>query len=106
MALLVVYGNNAVFVAEDVGAMRLTVGTYMVLRFSQICLYGLYSIASHHHRTQNRAYFLMILVGLCIWIPLLFESISIRVKIGVAVIGILYEVRSPKLTGPAAFPPV
>lgn len=92
MALLVVYGNNAVFVVDDISAMRLTVGTYMVLRFSQICFYALYSIASHHHRTQNRAYFVLISVGLCILIPLFFESISLRVKIAVAVIGILYEV--------------
>ncbi|KIX02059.1 uncharacterized protein Z518_07998 [Rhinocladiella mackenziei CBS 650.93] len=91
MALLVVYGNNANLVTEDIGAIRLTVATYMVLRFSQICLYALYSIASHHHRTQNRAYFLAILVGLCIWIPLLFESISLRTKIAVAVVGIVYE---------------
>ncbi|OCT54269.1 hypothetical protein CLCR_00278 [Cladophialophora carrionii] len=98
MALLVVYGNNAVYVAEDPAAMRLTVATYMVLRFSQICFYALYSIASHHHRTQNRAYFLMILVGLCIWIPLLFESISLRAKAGIAVVGILYEEATYVLT--------
>jgi hypothetical protein len=92
MALLVVYGNNAVYVAEDPAAMRLTVATYMVLRFSQICFYALYSVASHHHRTQNRAYFLMILLGMCIWIPLLFESVSLRAKAGIAVVGIFYEV--------------
>lgn len=92
MAVLVVYGNNANLVAEDIGALRATVVSYMVLRFSQICFYAIYSIASHHHRTQNRAYFLLIAVGICIWIPLLFESVSLRTKVAVAVVGIIYEV--------------
>jgi hypothetical protein len=94
MALLVIYGNNANFVAEDIHFMRATVGAYMIIRFSQSCFYAIYSIASHHHRTQNRAYFALISVGLCIWIPLLFESVSIRSKIAIAVVGILFEVRN------------
>jgi len=92
MAVLVVYGNNANLVAEDIGALRATVISYMVLRFSQICFYGLYSIASHHHRTQNRAYFILISIGICIWIPLLFESVTTRTKVAVTIVGIIYEV--------------
>lgn len=92
MAVLVVYGNNANLVAEDIGALRATVVSYMVLRFSQICFYALYSIASHHHRSQNRAYFILISIGICIWIPLLFESVSVRTKVTITIIGIIYEV--------------
>lgn len=93
MAVLVVYGNNANLVAEDLGAMRATVISYMVLRFSQISFYAIFSIASHHHRTQNLCYFLLIAIGMGIWIPLLYEEVSLRTKVVVAVVGIIYEVR-------------
>ncbi|RVX69833.1 hypothetical protein B0A52_05667 [Exophiala mesophila] len=91
MTLLVIYGNNAVYVAQDLGALRATVGSYMVLRFSQICFYAVSSVASHHHRAQNRAYFALMLVGICIWIPLLCENVSDHAKIVAAVVAILYE---------------
>ena len=95
MTLLVIYGNNAVYVAQDLGALRATVGSYMVLRFSQICFYAVSSVASHHHRAQNRAYFALMLVGICIWIPLLCENVSDHAKIVAAVVAILYEVSCP-----------
>lgn len=91
MALLVIYGNNAVYVAEDIGALRATVASYMVLRFSQICFYAVSSIASHHHRAQNRAYFILILIGICIWIPVLYGSLTHHQKIAVAVVALIYE---------------
>jgi len=34
MALLCVYGNNASFVADDIGALRLALGCYMLARLS------------------------------------------------------------------------
>lgn len=97
MSLLVIYGNNAVYVAQDIGSLRATVGSYMVLRFSQICFYAVSSVASHHHRAQNRAYFALMLIGICIWIPLLCETVSDRAKIVTAVIAILYEVSPSRL---------
>lgn len=91
MALLILYGNNANEVGHDISALRATVGAYNCIRFTQLSFFFLYSVASHHHRTQNRIYAGLTFLGLCLWIPLYFESISHRAKIAVAVIAILWE---------------
>ena len=44
MALLVLYGNNANFVGESLDSLRITVATYMVIRFSQAMFFVYYSI--------------------------------------------------------------
>ena len=54
MALLVIYGNNATLVAEDIGAMRTTVGAFMAARFTVMCVYIISSFASFQHRPQAR----------------------------------------------------
>lgn len=94
MALLIVYGNNANSVAEDIGALRATVGSYIVIRFTQMSYYFYYNLSSHFHRLQNRTYVGMICIGLCLWIPLFFdeETVSNRAKIAVAVTAIVFEV--------------
>ncbi|KAK9357385.1 bacterial low temperature requirement A protein-domain-containing protein, partial [Lipomyces starkeyi] len=91
MALLVIYGNNATLVNEDISAMRATVGAYMIARMSATTTHLLYSFASYHHRAQQRLWFCLTIVGLCIYIPLFVESISLRSKIAVASIGIIVE---------------
>lgn len=91
MALLVVYANNANLVAEDINALRTTVGAYMVIRLTQVSTYFIYSFSSHFHRTQNRAYFTGCIIGLFLWIPLFFESISLRAKIAVTVVALFWE---------------
>src|SRR5271155_53012 len=91
MALLVVYGNNATLVAEDISAMRTTVGAFMAARFTVMCVYIISSFASFQHRPQVRLMAGLIFISLLIWIPLYFESVSIRAKIAVAVIGIVFE---------------
>ena len=91
MALLVVYGNNATLVAEDIGAMRTTVGAFMAARFTVMCVFTISSFASFQHRPQARLMAGLIFVSLLIWIPLYFESVSIRAKIAVAVVGIVFE---------------
>lgn len=91
MALLVLYGNNANHVGEDIKALRATVAAYQVIRFTQLCFFFMYSIASHHHRVQNRIYAGLTSIAVCLWTPLHFESVSNRAKIGIAVVAIVWE---------------
>lgn len=91
MALLVLYGNNANEVGESLEAQRATVAAYQCIRFTQLCTFLLYSVASHHHRTQNRIYAGLTFVAFCLWIPIYFEGISNGAKIGVAVAAIVME---------------
>ena len=91
MSLLILYGNNANYVGEDLWAQRATVGAYMCIRFTQIFFFFLYSIASHHHRTQNRIYAGMTFIGMFIWIPIYFEEVSDKSKIAVAAVAIFWE---------------
>ena len=51
----------------------------------------MYSVASHHHRPQNRLYAGLTFIGLLIWIPIYFENVSDRAKIAVAVVAIIWE---------------
>ncbi|OCK84572.1 hypothetical protein K432DRAFT_344825 [Lepidopterella palustris CBS 459.81] len=91
MTLLVIYGNNATLVDEDISAMRTTVGAYIVARLTEICVYSVYSFASHYHRIQTWIFASLVLVGLILWMPLFFETVSLRSKVAVAVVAILYE---------------
>lgn len=91
MALLVAYGNNANEIADDIGAMRTTVGVYMTARFTIVVTYWAYSFANTEHRPQARIFATLNFVGVFLWIPLCFESVSLRGKVAVAVIAILYE---------------
>jgi low temperature requirement protein LtrA len=91
MAVLVVYGNNAPLVDEEIGAMRSAVGAYMVARISCNLAHLLYSFASYHHRRQQRLWVALSTLALCIYIPLYFESVSIRGKIATAVVAVVTE---------------
>ena len=94
MALLIIYGNNAPLVDESLGALRTTVGVYIVSRFTMCVTYAVYSAADHLHRPQNRVFAALDLLGLFLWIPLFFDTVSIEAKIAVTVIAIVYEVSS------------
>ena len=50
MALLVIYGNSATLIGEEIFAMRTTIGAYLAARLTEILVYGLYSFASHYHQ--------------------------------------------------------
>jgi low temperature requirement protein LtrA len=91
MALLVLYGNNATKVASELSAMRTTVGAYMAARFTVALVFLTCSLASYQHREQARLMAGFILVGLCLWIPLFFDSVSLRAKIAVAAVAIVYQ---------------
>jgi low temperature requirement protein LtrA len=91
MAVLVVYGNNAVLVDEDIGAMRAAVGAYLVARLSTNTTHLVYSFASYHHRAQQRLWFCLSGICLCIYIPLFVEDLSIRSKVAVAAVAIIAE---------------
>ena len=91
MAVLVVYGNNAIRVNEDIGAMRATVGAYMVARWTSNTTHLVYSFASYHHRAQQRLWFWLSSLALCIYIPLFVEDISLRRKVAVAAVAISVE---------------
>ncbi|KFY02359.1 hypothetical protein V490_00550 [Pseudogymnoascus sp. VKM F-3557] len=91
MAVLVVYGNNAVVVDEDITAMRSTVGAYMTARLSANTAHLFYSFSSYHHRAQQRLWFVCSFFALLIYVPLYVESLSLRSKIAVAAVGIIVE---------------
>ncbi|KAK0123388.1 hypothetical protein ONS96_010379 [Cadophora gregata f. sp. sojae] len=91
MALLVIYGNNATLVDEDIGALRSTVGAYMVGRLSTNSVHLIYSFASYHHRAQQRLWFCLSSLALLLYIPLYIEDLSFRSKIAVAAVGITVE---------------
>jgi low temperature requirement protein LtrA len=91
MAVLVVYGNNAVLVDEDITALRATVGAYMTARLTSNTAHLIYSFSSYHHRAQQRLWFVLSFFTLLIYIPLYVESISLRHKIAVAAVGIIAE---------------
>ena len=63
----------------------------MCIRLTQISFFLMYSFAGHHHRIQNRIYAGMTFLGMFIWIPIYFEEVSDRAKIGVAAAAILWE---------------
>lgn len=91
MAILVVYGNNAVLVDEDIGAMRATVGAYLVARLSAMTAHLVYSFASYHHRAQQRLWVALSAVGLLLYIPLFIEDLSLRSKVAVAWVAVIVE---------------
>jgi low temperature requirement protein LtrA len=91
MAILVIYGNNAILVEEDIGAMRATVGAYMAARWSSNTVHLIYSFSSYHHRAQQRLWFVLSGLTLCLYIPLFIEDFSIRSKIAVAAVAITME---------------
>jgi low temperature requirement protein LtrA len=91
MAVLIVYGNNAVLVDEDIGAMRSAVGAYMAARISSNTAHLIYSFASYHHRAQQRLWFVLSGFALLLYIPLYVESLSLRSKIAVAAVAITVE---------------
>ncbi|KAJ5100553.1 hypothetical protein N7456_006605 [Penicillium angulare] len=91
MALMVMYGNNAPLVDEDISAMRAAVGSYMVARVSLVAAHVFNSFASYQHRPQQRLWAGLSIVILCVYIPLYFESVSIRGKIAAAAIAVVLE---------------
>lgn len=91
MAVLVVYGNNAVLVDKSIGAIRSTVAAYIIARVSCTLAHLFNSFASYHHRQQLRLWVGLSFVALCIYIPLFFQSVSIRGKIATAAVGISVE---------------
>ena len=91
MAVLIVYGNNAVLVNASIDAMRATVGAYLVARLSSNAVHLIYSFASYQHRPQQRLWFGLSALVLCIYVPLFFESLSLRSKVAVAAVAIITE---------------
>jgi low temperature requirement protein LtrA len=91
MAVLIVYGNNAVLVDVDIHAMRATVGAYLVARLSSNAMHLFYSFASYHHRPQQRLWFGLSGLALCIYVPLFFDSFSLRAKVAVAAVAVITE---------------
>ena len=91
MAVLIVYGNNATDVENDIGAMRAAVGSYMTARLTSNTTHLIYSFSSYHHRAQQRLWFCLSTLALCIYIPLYIEDISLRSKVAVAAVAIVVE---------------
>ncbi|KIW05434.1 uncharacterized protein PV09_03944 [Verruconis gallopava] len=91
MALLVMYGNNARIVDEDIGAMRSTVASYLAARVSGMIAHLVYSFSSYHHRRQQRLWVLLSLFTLCLFIPLFVEDLNLRSKAAVAWVAIIAE---------------
>ena len=90
MALLVLYANNADD-AEEIGALRTTVGAYMCARLTTAHVFLISSFASYQHRLQARIAAACMFVDVLLCIPLFFESVSLRSKIAVVVIIIAFQ---------------
>lgn len=91
MALLVLYANNANLVDEDISAMRTAAGAYMCARLSTMLVFLISSFASYQHRTQARLLVGFMTFGLFLVIPLFFESVSMKAKIAVIAVVIVYQ---------------
>lgn len=91
MALMVLYANAAKEVDTEISAIRTTAGAYLAARFTTMMAFLICSFASHQHRTQARILCLCMFVGMLIAIPLFFESVSIRAKIAVVVVMIVFQ---------------
>ena len=94
MALLVLYANNAVEITnheEGLSALRTTVAAYMLARASSAAIFIGTSFASYQHRAQARLWACFMLMGLSLCVPLFFEEVSIRAKIALVVIIIVYQ---------------
>ncbi|KAJ5946159.1 hypothetical protein N7454_002998 [Penicillium verhagenii] len=91
MALMVVYGNNAPLVDDDISAMRAAVGSYMAARLSLGCMHLFNSIASYQHRPQQRLWLGLSIITLAVYIPLYFESVSLRGKVAAAAVAVVLE---------------
>ena len=90
MALLVLYANNADD-AEDISALRTTVGAYMCARLTAAMVFLISSFASYQHRMQARIMAGCMIVGLFLCIPLFFESVSLHAKIAIVAVIIAYQ---------------
>lgn len=88
---MVMYGNNGTQVDKDLGAMRATVGTYILARLTGLSAHLVYSFASYHHRTQQRLWVVLGFIPLLLFIPLFLEDLSFRSKIAVAFVAIIFE---------------
>lgn len=91
MAVLIVYGNNAILVDSSIDALRATVGSYLTARFSSNLVHLIYSFASYHHRPQQRLWFALSSLALCIYIPLFSSSLPLTSKIAIAATAIVVE---------------
>jgi len=91
MAILVVFGNNATLVDEEISAMRATVGAYLAARLSAMVAHFVYSFSSYHHRAQQRLWVALSFLGLLLYIPLFVEDLSLRSKVAVAWVAVVVE---------------
>lgn len=94
MALLVLYANNASAISdtrEGLAALRTTAGAYVVARFTTMSIFFVTSFASFQHRAQARIIATFMLVGLLLVLPVFFEAVSLRAKIAVVSVVIVYQ---------------
>jgi hypothetical protein len=91
MALMIMYGNNARVLDEDLGALRATVGTYMAARLTGMAAHLFYSFSSYHHRRQQRFWVVVSFFTLLLFIPLFIEDLSWRARIAVAWVAVIVE---------------
>ncbi|VEU22145.1 DEKNAAC103148 [Brettanomyces naardenensis] len=89
LALLVVYCNATNYLLESNSANALVIVPYILSRLSFSLSLMLYSIWIPHHRPQNLLYATSIIVTCCLWIPVIF--VPVKVKIGLAFMNIFLE---------------
>lgn len=91
MALLVLYGNNAVHADANLAAMRTAAGAYVAARFTTMCVFVVASFAAHQHRVQARVLAAFMCVGLILAAPLFLESVSVGAKAAVVAVMVAYQ---------------
>lgn len=102
MVLMTFYGNNAIYVDTSISALRMSVGSYVLARFTLAIVKLVYSLTATHHAFQLRAHNFLVLCMLPLWTPLFLDSVSVHAKIALAVVLFLLE----QLVGSLCYGPI
>ncbi|KAI5777246.1 bacterial low temperature requirement A protein-domain-containing protein [Geopyxis carbonaria] len=103
MILMLLYGNNAIYIDVSLDALRVSVGAFITARASIAVTTLYYSITVYQHAIQLRIHSLIVLSLLPLWTPLFLPdtTISTRLKIGLAVLAFTLD----QLSGTLAYNP-
>ncbi|KAH3669330.1 hypothetical protein OGAPHI_001451 [Ogataea philodendri] len=92
LSLLVVYTNATNYFLESNRANAAVIVPYILCRLSLAISLLVYAVYVPQHRHQNILYGSLIIVTCCIWIPVIF--VGVRVKIGLAFMNLFLEIAS------------
>lgn len=89
LALLTISVNSHKEAFDTRKGAAYTIGGYILCRFSLAVSLFVYSFYIPEHRAQMRLYFVFLLIGCCVWIPVIF--VHYRAKIAISIVAIVLE---------------